>query len=696
MQKGLVGAMAALALTMAINGCTDSSSSTGSSGGAGSGGSPSGGAGGGRISSGGAGSGGTSSGGAGSGGSRATGGSGGTSSGGAGSGGSRATGGGSGSGGQTTACTNGASCGGDLVGTWNVTSSCLSLSGDMNVELASLGCPTVPVTGSLQVTGTWTANSSKAYTDNTKTTGSITTYLAPSCLSVSSVDVECAKASGAFTALGWKTATCSTDASGRCNCSATADQSGGIGVISPSWAATNGTYTTSDGKLNTDDYVDYTYCVSGNTLTLTPSPTILPLTGTVVLQKAGTGTGGASGGAGAGGAGGATAGAGGRGGAGGATTGSGGRSGTGGATTGTGGRSGTGGATTSTGGRTGTGGNTATGGTSAGGSTGSRPCDIYAAASCTCVAAHSTVRALLSSYSGSLYRVKRASDGTFKDIGVTADGFADSAAQDTFCSTTTCTITRLYDQSGHGNYVEAETSDAEDATVRPQSGVTGHTAASATAESLNVGGHKVYSLYTKAGQAYWRDGSKSGMPLGSSPQGVYMVTSGTHYNAGCCYDYGNGETSRTYVAGPTMDAVNFSGSPAIWGSGAGDGPWIMADLEGGVFSGATTGNNPNNPSQTAKYVTAIEKNNGTTAFALRGGDATSGKLGTYYSGALPAGKNPMKKQGSIILGSGGDCCYSNTNASYGTFYEGVIVAGYPSDATDDAIQANVVSAGYGK
>jgi hypothetical protein len=66
-----------------------------------------------------------------------------------------------------------------------------------------------------------------------------------------------------------------------------------------------------------------------------------------------------------------------------------------------------------------------------------------------------------------------------------------------------------------------------------------------------------------------------------------------------------------------------------------------------------------------------------------------------YKGALPAGKNPMRKEGAIVLGSGGDCCYSNNNASEGTFYEGAIVAGYPSDATDEAIQANIVSAGYG-
>ena len=49
-----------------------------------------------------------------------------------------------------------------------------------------------------------------------------------------------------------------------------------------------------------------------------------------------------------------------------------------------------------------------------------------------------------------------------------------------------------------------------------------------------------------------------------------------------------------------------------------------------------------------------------------------------------------------VLGSGGDCCYSNNTASQGTFYEGAMVAGYPSDAKDTAIQANIVSAGYGK
>jgi non-reducing end alpha-L-arabinofuranosidase len=101
-------------------------------------------------------------------------------------------------------------------------------------------------------------------------------------------------------------------------------------------------------------------------------------------------------------------------------------------------------------------------------------------------------------------------------------------------------------------------------------------------------------------------------------------------------------------------------------------------------------------SQSFAYVTAMEKNDGTANFALKAADATSPTLNTYYSGSLPGSKKPMKKQGAIVLGSGGDCCLTNNTLSFGTFYEGAIVAGYPSDATDSAVHANIVAAGYGK
>ena len=82
-------------------------------------------------------------------------------------------------------------------------------------------------------------------------------------------------------------------------------------------------------------------------------------------------------------------------------------------------------------------------------------------------------------------------------------------------------------------------------------------------------------------------------------------------------------------------------------------------------------------------------------FALKGANAQSGNLSTRYDGKLPNGYNPMKKQGAIVLGSGGDCCATNRNLSLGTFYEGAIVSGYPTDAIDDSIQGSIVSAGYG-
>ena len=70
------------------------------------------------------------------------------------------------------------------------------------------------------------------------------------------------------------------------------------------------------------------------------------------------------------------------------------------------------------------------------------PCDIYAAGGTPCVAAHSSTRALYSSYEGPLYQVMRQSDGKTIDIQVVKasagdpGGYADAAAQDEFCKDT--------------------------------------------------------------------------------------------------------------------------------------------------------------------------------------------------------------------------------------------------------------------
>jgi hypothetical protein len=514
------------------------------------------------------------------------------------------------------------------------------------------------VNGALQTLGTFTLTAEGTYTDNTTTTGSVTFPLAPECLSVSMVPVSCDRIGGIFMAAGWKNGSC-TPAGDGCNCSLSVEQHGGMGAILP-FTEPMGSYTTADNTLTCSN-ASYSYCASADTLTVTPS--MSSLTGTISLQREGTG--GMGGAAGTGGAGG------------------GGMGGTSGAA-GSSGSSGMGGS----GGTSGMGGSAGKGGTggSGGAPGGTRPCDLYATGNTPCIAAHSTVRALFGAYTGNLYQVKRA-DGMTKDIPVkSAGGFADSAQQESFCMGSTCTMWRIYDQTTHGNFIEAET---------PQStvgGKSGQSAANAAAESLMVSGNKVYSLYTRPSQAYWRDATATGAPGGANPQGVYMVTSGTHFNGGCCYDYGTAQVSRTYEGGPTMDSVYF-GNCTIWGKGAGSGPWVMSDQEDGILSGANTMTNNNLPSMPYKYVTAVEKNNGRTEYALRGANATTGNLTTFYKGAA---RGTMRKGGAIVLGSGGDCCYSNNNASEGTFYEGAIVAGYPSDATEDAIQANIVSAGYGQ
>lgn len=111
--------------------------------------------------------------------------------------------------------------------------------------------------------------------------------------------------------------------------------------------------------------------------------------------------------------------------------------------------------------------------------------------------------------------------------------------------------------------------------------------------------------------------------------------------------------------------------------------------------------NPQNTPLTFDFVTTYLRG-GTDGFMLKGGDATTGTLTTMYDGPRPFVDNngnntngrryqPAKKQGAIILATGGD----NSNSAMGCFYEGVMVTGATTDATDEAVQANIVAVAYG-
>ncbi|KAB8067386.1 alpha-L-arabinofuranosidase B, catalytic-domain-containing protein [Aspergillus leporis] len=314
------------------------------------------------------------------------------------------------------------------------------------------------------------------------------------------------------------------------------------------------------------------------------------------------------------------------------------------------------------------------------------PCDLYSSGGTPCIAAHSTTRALYGAYTGPLYQVKRGSDGTTTTImPLSAGGVANAAAQDSFCAGTTCLITIIYDQSGRGNHL----------TQAPPGGFSGPESngydnlASAIGAPVTLNGQKAYGVFISPGTGY-RNNAASGTATGDAAEGMYAVLDGTHYNDGCCFDYGNAETSSRDTGNGHMEAIYY-GDNTVWGTGSGSGPWVMADLENGLFSGSSAGNNTGDPSISYRFVTAVVKGQ-PNQWAIRGANAASGALSTYYSGARPSvsGYNPMSKEGAIILGIGGD----NSNGAQGTFYEGVMTSGYPSDATENSVQANIVAAKY--
>ena len=213
--------------------------------------------------------------------------------------------------------------------------------------------------------------------------------------------------------------------------------------------------------------------------------------------------------------------------------------------------------------------------------------------------------------------------------------------------------------------------------------------ASAVGAPVTLNGQKAYGVFMSPGSGY-RNNAASGTATGDAAEGMYAVLDGTHYNGGCCFDYGNAETSSHDTGNGHMEAIYF-GDNNVWGTGSGSGPWIMADLENGLFSGSSASENADDPSISSRFVTAAVKGEA-NQWAIRGGNAASGLLSTYYSGARPSvsGYNPMHKEGAIILGIGGD----NSNGAQGTFYEGVMTSGYPSDATENSVQANIVAAKY--
>src|SRR5690606_21303409 len=83
----------------------------------------------------------------------------------------------------------------------------------------------------------------------------------------------------------------------------------------------------------------------------------------------------------------------------------------------------------------------------------------------------------------------------------------------------------------------------------------------------------------------YRNNAAVGTAEGTEGQGVYLLADGTHAGTACCWDFGTAGRDTCY--GPTgiMGALMLGWG--FWGTGAGDGPWMMADFELGVWSGGS-------------------------------------------------------------------------------------------------------------
>ena len=156
----------------------------------------------------------------------------------------------------------------------------------------------------------------------------------------------------------------------------------------------------------------------------------------------------------------------------------------------------------------------------------SLPCDIYAAGGTPCVTAHTTTRALFASYNGPLYQIQRASDHSYRDIGLLGGRRVRRRArpQVSFCAGTSCTITKIYDQTANhndmpiswGGYWKGPGPNGADV------------GADAMALPLTVGGPPGVRRQGHPGRRLPASTTPRTCPPGSQPEGIYMVTSSNY------------------------------------------------------------------------------------------------------------------------------------------------------------------------
>ena len=179
-------------------------------------------------------------------------------------------------------CSNTAACGGAIVGTWTITSSCVSESGSM----FDSQCPSATVSSSgLTITGSGTYNADGTYSSTSTINGTIYVTLPPSCLTSSGVTITCDQLNQVFQSNPTPGLTLNCTGSSSCSCTET---------VANQTSSETGTYTTTAAGLLTETPTGGTasqtdYCVKGTTMTQSPHAASAmmgqPVSGTITLTK---------------------------------------------------------------------------------------------------------------------------------------------------------------------------------------------------------------------------------------------------------------------------------------------------------------------------------------------------------------------------------------------------------------------------
>jgi hypothetical protein len=166
-------------------------------------------------------------------------------------------------------CSGSSSCGGDLVGSWSITSLC-DVTG---VAAVSASCPAAQIDASgVNVSGNLSFKSDMTFTSTARLSGTATVAVSNSCLMTGGFTLTCDDLSTLLLEIGQGIGGSCADASGGCDCTL---------QLTSLTTTGSGTYSTSGSTLTTLSSVDggtpsattASYCVQGSTLTLSSTAT---------------------------------------------------------------------------------------------------------------------------------------------------------------------------------------------------------------------------------------------------------------------------------------------------------------------------------------------------------------------------------------------------------------------------------------